>query len=100
MHEATSQAFSGMVTTALAVERFRLDRGRLPGQLQELTPQFLEAIPMDPFDGAPLRYRRLDRGYVIYSVGADGHDDRGREPPEHRKLSDKTSYDLTFTVER
>jgi hypothetical protein len=100
VREAFSQAFAGIVTAALAVERFRLERGRLPGKLQELTPQFLEAIPMDPFDGAPLRYRRLDRGYVIYSVDADGHDDGGREPPEHRKFTDKTSYDLTFTVER
>lgn len=84
--------------TALAVERFRLARGRLPYPLDELVPQFLGKIPNDPFDGARLRYRRLEEGYVIYSVGADRHDDGGREPPERKKPKDTTSYDITFVV--
>ena len=100
VREASTQAVIKLVTTALAVERFRLDRGRLPGDLKELTPQFMDAVPTDFFDGASLRYHRLARGYMIYSVDADGHDDGGREPPEHKKGSDKTSYDLTFIVQR
>ena len=39
-------------------------------------------------------------GYLIYSVDEDKHDDEGRERPERIKSTDKTSYDLTFTVER
>ena len=85
---------------ALAVERFRLAHGRLPENLNELVPQFFSAVPIDPFDGAPLRYHRLAKGYVIYSVGRDGHDDGGREKPADWKSSDKTTYDITFTVER
>jgi hypothetical protein len=99
VREASTQAVIKLATTALAVERFRLDQGRLPGDLKELTPQFIDAVPTDPFDGASLRYHRLARGYVIYSVDADGHDDGGREPPEYKKSTDKTSYDLTFIVE-
>ncbi len=99
VRDASTQARIRLAATALAVERFRRERGRLPGELKELTPQFLDAVPTDPFDGAPLRYRLLPRGYIIYSVDADGHDDGGREPPEHRKSTDKTSYDLTFIVE-
>ena len=72
----------------------------MPDDLKELTPQFREAIPTDPFDGAALRYRRLTRGYVVYSVGEDGRDDGGREAPERKKTTDKTTYDITFTVER
>ena len=87
-------------TAALAVEHFRLVHGQLPENLNELVPQFLPAVPSDPFDGAPLRYHRLAKGYVIYSVGADGHDDGGREKPANWKSSDKTTYDITFTVER
>ena len=100
VREATMQANIRLATTALAVERFRLARGRLPEGLGELTPQFLDAVPTDPFDGAPLRYRRLARGYMIYSVDADGHDDGGREPPQRKEPGDKTSYDITFIVER
>ena len=94
------QASIQLAITALAIERYRLERGRLPDALKELAPQFIEAIPTDPFDGAPLRYRRLARGYKVYSVGLDGHDDGGREPPEQKKTTDNTSYDITFVVER
>jgi hypothetical protein len=89
-----------LTTVALAVERFRLAHGRLPENLNELVPQFLSAVPSDPFDSQPLRYHRLAKGYVIYSVGADGHDDGGREKPADWKSIDKTTYDITFTVER
>jgi hypothetical protein len=99
LREATAQANIKLATTALTVERFRLDQGRLPIDLKELTPRFLDAIPTDPFDGAPLRYRRLDRGYVVYNVGEDGRDDGGREPPEHKKPNDNSTYDLTFVVQ-
>jgi hypothetical protein len=97
--EASSQARLRLAMTALAVEAFRRERGRLPVELKELTPQFLDAVSTDPFDGAPLRYRLLPRGYIIYSVDADGHDDGGREPPDNMKSSDTNSYDLTFVVE-
>jgi type II secretory pathway pseudopilin PulG len=100
VREATTQANLRLATTALAVERFRLARGRLPEGLGELAPQFLDAVPTDPFDGAPLRYRRLARGYMIYSVDADGHDDGGREPPQRKESGDKSTYDITFIVER
>jgi hypothetical protein len=89
-----------LTKAAIASERFRLARGRLPENLNELVPQFLSAVPLDPFDDLPLRYHRLAKGYVIYSVGPDGHDDGGRERPAHAKSSDKTPYDITFTVER
>ena len=89
-----------LTVTALAVERFRLAHGRLPENLNELVPKFLSTVPVDPFDGQALRYHRLAKGYVIYSVGADGHDDGGREKPADWKSTDKTTYDITFTVER
>jgi len=99
VRELSTQAQIKLAFTALAVERFRREHGLLPSELRELIPQFLEVVPTDPFDGAPLRYRRLPRGYIIYSVDADGHDDGGRETPEHRKAADKGSYDITFIVE-
>jgi hypothetical protein len=42
--------------TACAVERFRLKYARLPEKLNQLVPEFLEKVPMDPFDGKDLRY--------------------------------------------
>ena len=86
--------------TALAIENFQQKMGRLPKDLNELVPQFLASVPQDPFDGQPLRYHQLAKGYVVYSIGRDGHDNNGRERPAYIKSSDKTEYDVTFTVER
>jgi len=65
--------------------------------MSELAPVFLEAIPLDPFDGQPLRCRELERGYVIYSIGPHGVDAGGRERTGPNQT---TNYNLGITVER
>jgi hypothetical protein len=87
--------------TAVAVERYRLATGQLPDDLSELVPSHLEEIPLDPFDGRPLRYKKRDGGYVVYSVGPDGTDDNGTEQqPIPRSQKKDLPYDITFIVER
>ena len=39
--------------------------------------KLLDAIPTDPMDGQPLRYRRTDVGIVVYSIGDDDTDNQG-----------------------
>jgi hypothetical protein len=56
--------------TAVAAERYRLAHGRWPGSLSDLTPNLLPSVPLDPFDGDPLRYRRLPDGIAVGRVGA------------------------------
>jgi hypothetical protein len=85
--------------TGCAVERFRARNGRLPTTLDELVPGLLEAVPMDPGTGDSLKYRRLDRGYVVYCLGEDGTDEGGAERA-NRASGAKTGWDDTFTVER
>jgi hypothetical protein len=63
---------------ALALERYRRDHGNWPKSLEVLTPAPLTQVPADPFDGKPLRLRRLDDGAVVYSIGPDGEDNGGR----------------------
>ena len=90
--------------TALGVERFRVTHsGTLPRNLEELVPGCLKAVPLDPYDSKPLRYKQLPRGFVVYSVGPDRHDDGGAEPPTPEKgaaRSKSTPMDITFVVER
>jgi hypothetical protein len=81
---------------ALAVERYRLVKGELPEDLAILVPQFMESIPIDPFDGKPLKYKKLDLGFVVYSVGADEQDDGGKE----RQSGTSEPWDITFIIER
>jgi hypothetical protein len=52
---------------ALAVERYRRQHGRWPDGLQQLVPEFLAAVPLDPQDGEPLGFQRLTDRVVIYS---------------------------------
>lgn len=65
--------------TALAVERHRLAKGRLPANLSDLVPRFLDEMPIDPFNGQPLRFRLLEPGYLIYSVWTNRQDDGGKD---------------------
>jgi hypothetical protein len=67
----------------LAVERYRHKHGKWPDSLDTLGPQFLADVPRDPFDGQPLRYRRLEDGVAIYSVGVDALDNGGNLDRAH-----------------
>jgi hypothetical protein len=80
---------------ALAAERYRLEHGDWPRALADLVPGYLPAVPLDPIDGVPLRYRRTDGEAVIWSVGADGRDDGGDpNPPPGKGLP----RDVVFTL--
>jgi hypothetical protein len=63
---------------AVAAERYRLEHGAWPESPEKLAPGLLTEVPLDPFDGKPLRYRRFVEGVVVYSVGEDGKDDGGQ----------------------
>ncbi len=54
--------------TALALERFRLRNGRWPDRLEQLVPDYLPAVPLDPEDGEPLRFQRREDRVVVYSL--------------------------------
>ena len=63
--------------TALAVERYRLAHNARPETLGMLVPTYLDSVPTDPFDDKPIRYRRTEPGYIVYSVWRDGRDNGG-----------------------
>jgi len=63
----------------LAVWLYAVDRGHPPTTLQELVPDYLDAIPADPFsaDGHSIRYDPDSDPPILYSVGMNGSDDGG-----------------------
>jgi hypothetical protein len=71
------QAYLRCAIVALAAERYRQAQGQWPDSLAALTPRQLRQVPTDPYDGAPLRFRRLKASLVVYSVGPDAQDDGG-----------------------
>jgi len=90
--EARCLANLRLALTAVALEQFRAaHNNRYPASLSELTPDYLVTTLTDPFDGQPLRYRKQDAGYVLYSIGPDLKDDGGK--PMNGK-----GGDIVFTV--
>ena len=99
LRDANHRASVRTALVGIAVERFRLAHdGTAPGDLSSLVPIYLDRVPADPYDGLPLRYKLLDRGYVVYSIGPDSKDDGGVEPPRGPKP--KALWDVTFVVEK
>jgi len=88
--------------TALAVERYRLAEGHLPQSLDNLVPAYVEAVPVDPFNGQDMRYRVRKTGFVAYSIGEDLSDDGGAERDSRRRdpSGKPLPWDVTFIVER
>jgi hypothetical protein len=67
-----------LLIAELAVCGYRQEHEKLPASLDELVPKFFSAVPLDPFSGKPLIYRRTQDSYLLYSIGPDGKDDGGR----------------------
>jgi hypothetical protein len=75
--ECRKHAHVRCLAAALAAERYRREHGAWPESLDKLVPAQLTEVPLDPYDGQPLRYRRLADGVTIYAVGGDGVDNGG-----------------------
>lgn len=74
-----SQAYLRSAITAIAAERYRLKTQAWPAGTKDLVSAgLLKAIPTDPYDGQPLRWRLTPTGGAIaYSIGRDKIDDGG-----------------------
>jgi hypothetical protein len=72
------ETLRSLTITAIALKRYQLKHGDYPPDLTALVPEFISAVPLDPVDGQPLRYRRnADGTFLLYSVGENGVDDGG-----------------------
>lgn len=80
---------------AIAAERFRLSTGEFPTTLDQLVPEFLQEIPVDPFDQTFMKLLKRDDGLVIYSSSVDGIDDSGHVVPDE---GEKRSRDCGFRL--
>jgi hypothetical protein len=78
----------------VAVERYRRANNCWPDNLMDLVPQFLSKVPLDPFDATLLRYRRLDDGVVVYSIGPDGEDNGGTFDKDPNKQGTDVGFRL------
>ena len=81
MYRRAGIANSALRATQLMVALviYEEQHGELPAQLDALVPGILPAVPLDPFDGKPIRYDRERR--IVWAVGEDGVDGGGVGEP-------------------
>ncbi len=62
------------IRIAVAIRTWQLAHpGQLPTTLEELLPDYLTVVPLDPWDGRPLRWSVTEQ--IIYAVGVDWKSD-------------------------
>ncbi len=106
---ATAELFATLLKVGLRLYQAR--NGEFPDNLSELASdqvpglkqrKYLPAVPPDPFDGKPFRYRvSLDKHgrqkAVLWSIGEDNHDDGGKKPGNHHTVT-FPGEDLIYNV--
>ena len=88
-----------ILSVACALEVYRSERGHMPEDLGYLVPEFLSVMPLDPFDGKPIRYVQLPDGYRLYSIWEDKEDDGGISDTDSL-YTGKSELDCVLTVQR
>jgi hypothetical protein len=68
----------GMGQVAMALKAYKSEYGSYPASLAELKNRLGWKLPDDPFSGKPFVYKRVGRGFLLYSLGSDLKDDGGR----------------------
>ncbi|GAG41350.1 unnamed protein product, partial [marine sediment metagenome] len=66
-----------LTRTGIALKLYRAATGCYPDGLSDLVPDYLCALPGDPFSGKELVYRPEGGGFILYSLGANLADDAG-----------------------
>ncbi len=61
----------GLAETAVALRRHRVERGEWPASLDDLSPAYLEEVPVDPFTGKPFDYTKKGSGVLLRSAGEE-----------------------------
>lgn len=62
----------------LAIHDFKAKTSRWPTSLGELSTVDIHELRIDPYSEKDFRYAIRENGFTLYSVGADGKDDKGR----------------------
>ena len=91
---ARHQAEVEVCRVGLALKLFKQQAGVYPDTLDALAPEFLKFIPVDPFTGKSLVYRKDGDGFLLYSLGPNLKDDGGkaRVPADYQSKD----YDIVW----
>jgi hypothetical protein len=104
----TAQIDLTRLAAVLAV--YRATVGEYPEALDDLSPDYVESLPVDTYSGKPFLYERRDDGYLLYSVFENGVNDGGTDfggriilgewTTSERRGPDYANTDLVIRVPR
>ena len=86
--ETSTNTYRDLAQLSYALAAYRADHEQYPKSLDELSEKYIVDIPVDRFSGRSLRYKPVNRGYILYSVGANGKDDDGRRNESQPQADD------------
>ncbi len=86
--------YVALAQTAAAMKMYHNDHEGLPPTLDALAPDYMAAVPVDDFAGAPLRYNK--KRAVVYSIGADLRDAGGKLGEDAKDDIDEIVLDLSL----
>ena len=75
----------------IALKCHKTVTGQLPRSLDELVPEYLSEVPVDDFDGKPMKYSQEER--KVFSVGA------GTRDYAYADYARPTKENLTFSID-
>jgi len=78
----------------LACKCYQRREGKLPSALDDLIPRYLKELPLDPYDGRPLRYSAAKK--INWSVGVDRKDAGGSVEEVSAQFDE---FEPTFRIE-
>jgi hypothetical protein len=86
-----------LAVLAVGCERYRQEKGQWPTALRELVPMVPPTALTDPYDGQPIRYKKLTDGVLLYSIGTDAEDNNGhRKRPQGFSKGDDITFRLWY----
>jgi hypothetical protein len=91
---ASGEAYHRLSRLGLAATAYQLKHRSVPTSIDSLVPEFLSRIPLDPFDGKPMRMKKDGDDLLFYSIGLNLKDDGGKVS-EH---PDRTFDDIVFRL--
>lgn len=67
----TAETYTDLARLVLAAARFRARHGKYPDTLAALVPEYIEAVPIDAYDGKPITLKIDAKGWTVFSADAD-----------------------------
>lgn len=81
---------NNIVQVQLALKQYQYENGYLPNFLEDLAPQYIDEIPVDPYSKQPIRYSVKNK--TLHSLGAGNQDLSGSNGADWRKMSSPTFF--------